>query len=191
MNDPGSINSECIQYACGHNPIDGWINVDLFDGSFLASANYNIEDKLKHVINIDLLDVHPFDDETFTYAYCEDFVEHLDQREAILFFVEVFRTLRPGGVLRLSTPSLNGVLKHHFCGVDREQAYHQADEAFVKWGHRHFFTHQTMKLMAESIGFSDYMVCSFGVSNYSALRERETRSGQKHINLYAEMKKPS
>ncbi|AYG65781.1 methyltransferase domain-containing protein [Rhizobium sp. CCGE531] len=183
--------NHAVNYACGVKPINGWVNLDIFDASFTSSLEKGASlEHLDSVFNVDLLGQHPFSDNSFNLAYCEDFVEHLDQREAILFFTEVLRTLRPGGVFRLATPSLDGVMNQHFRYPTREIAYHQADNAFTRWGHKHFFTHESLKVMITSIGFTDYRECRFGVSDSVGLRGRETRHAQIGLNLYAEMRKP-
>lgn len=167
------------------------MNVDIFDASFQSFREQSSDrTDLSDVFNFDLLAPHPFDDNTFSYAYCEDFVEHLDQRECILFLVEVLRTLKPGGILRVATPSLDGVMRQHFQKPDRNQAYFEADQAFTQWGHKHFFSHGTLKEMGYALGFAGYKERSYGISRHQALRNRETRHLQIGLNLYAEMRKP-
>jgi SAM-dependent methyltransferase len=177
----------CINYACGAKPIDGWVNVDLFDASFKSGVSAEAQSKLSSVIQIDLLAPHPFADHAFQFAFCEDFVEHLDQREAILFLTEVRRTLKPGGVLRIATPGLEGVMRRHFNRVGRTEAYAEADGAFLAWGHKHFFCHKSLAIIGQFIGFGVYRGCAYGRSEHSALRDRETRSDQADLNIYAEL----
>ena len=185
------IKNGAINYACGAKPITGWVNVDIFDASFRAFwAESGDGTDLSDVFNFDLLAPHPFANDTFSFAYTEDFVEHLDQRECILFLVEVLRTLKPGGVLRLATPSLDGVMRQHFRKPDRAKAYQEADEAFTMWGHKHFFMHSSLREMAYGLGFTGYKAKKYGKSWHAILRDRETRPAQIGLNLYAEMRKP-
>ena len=185
------IGNGAINYACGAKPIKGWVNVDIFDASFQSFLEQSSDQPdIGDVFNFDLLAPHPFEDNTFSYAYCEDFVEHLDQRECILFLVEVLRTLKPAGVLRVATPSLDGVLRRHFWKKDRNQAYSEADQAFTQWGHKHFFSHSTLKEMGYALGFAGYKKRGYGASRHQALRNLETRPLQIELNLYAELRKP-
>lgn len=187
------IGNGAINYACGSKPISGWVNVDIFDASFRSywANNPDRSVDLGSVFNFDLLAPHPFDDNTFSFAYAEDFVEHLDQRECILFLVEVLRTLKPRGILRIATPSLDGVMRQHFQRPDRNKAYLEAENAFTAWGHKHFFMHSTLKEMAYGLGFVGYREKKYGKSWHSRLKNLETRSAQIGLNLYAEMKKPT
>lgn len=186
------IGNGAINYACGSKPINDWVNVDIFDSSFRSYWAENPANgvDLSSIFNFDLLAPHPFEDNTFSHAYCEDFVEHLDQRECILFLTEVLRTLKPGGVLRIATPSLDGVMRQHFQKPDRNKAYLESEQAFTMWGHKHFFMHASLREMAYGLGFDRYRAKKYGKSWHSTLRKLETRYAQIGLNLYAEMRKP-
>lgn len=49
-------------------------------------------------------DILPFSDNTFTFIYSEHFFEHLFFDEASWLFKELFRILKPGGVIRTVVP---------------------------------------------------------------------------------------
>lgn len=181
-----------INYACGTNPLDGWLNTDFFDGSLLWHYRETGIPRaiVDNVYNIDLLDSHPFPDNSFQYAFCEDFVEHLPQQSALLFLSEVYRTLAPGGVVRIATPSLDGVLGDHFTNADFDRVKEQIPLAYDSWGHVHFFCHPSLHLVAKALGFVDYRQMSFGQSEHAVLQNLESRAEQAHLNLYAEFAKP-
>ena len=64
---------------------DGWVNLDL------------VVDPAErpHVsIPMDLTRPHPLPDACFDFAYSEDFIEHLEQEEALTFLAEAYRALR-------------------------------------------------------------------------------------------------
>ena len=114
-----------IHYGCGSNYMTGWLNVDLGAPVFApADQSY---------LRVDLTYRHPFLDEAFSFGFCEDFLEHLTQAQSLTFLTEAFRTLRKGGVLRLSFPSLEGVLKKHYTG-EFEAARVATTEAYDMWG---------------------------------------------------------
>ena len=185
--------SDKINYACGTNPISGWINTDLFDGSLLwhyKDTGIPVE-IANDVFNINLLQRHPFPNDAFNYAFCEDFIEHIDQKSAILFLSEILRTLAPGGIFRISTPSLDGVLAAHFLEADLDRVIEQTPFAFDMWGHIHFFCHASLKKIALALGFVEYRECAFGQSEHLTLRGLETRSEQMQLNLYAEFQQPA
>jgi len=168
--------SDRIHYGCGTNVKDGWLNVDGFDGS-LPYERIS-EDKRERIVFIDLAQRHPFESETFSYAYSEHMVEHLDQAESLNFLSEAYRTLKPCGVLRLCFPGLAGVLKRHYRSSDFEGAQEGRDEAFTPWFHKHFYCFESLKLVGEHIGFSRIYEVAHGKSEFEALCGAETREAK-------------
>ena len=94
-------NYDKIHYGSGINILTNWLNTDFLDLDF---ENY---------IQLDLCDKQPFPENSISFAFSEDFLEHLSQEDSIFFLTEVFAVLKMGGVLRLSFPGLEGVLKTH------------------------------------------------------------------------------
>ncbi|WP_341675999.1 class I SAM-dependent methyltransferase [Niveibacterium sp. SC-1] len=183
-----------IQYACGLNAIDGWLNVDLFDDALIWNFGHIggvPKEVANNVYKINLLEPHPFPDNHFDYAYSEDFIEHIHQKDAIFFLTEVLRTLKPGGILRLATPGLHGVMAFHFNSPDLKSVVENQDAAYTRWGHVHFFSHESLRTMALFLGFRKYRKRSYGKSWCKALKNLETRAEQStyKINIYAELTK--
>lgn len=79
-----------LNIGCGKNAERGWLNVDIDPE---ASAVY-----------MDAAQPFPFADDSFDYVFSEHLFEHLDYASGRRMLAEVFRVLRPGGVLRLTTP---------------------------------------------------------------------------------------
>lgn len=183
-----------IQYACGLNVFDSWLNVDFFDDALIWNFQHIggvPKSVAEGVFKLNLLERHPFPDNHFDYAYCEDFIEHVEQKDAILFLSEVLRTLKPGGVLRLATPGLQGVMSFHFNKPDFEGILENQESAYTRWGHVHFFSHDSLKTVASYVGFRKYRRKAFGKSWHRELRNLETRFEQNNykINIYAELTK--
>ncbi|WP_157652784.1 class I SAM-dependent methyltransferase [Burkholderia ubonensis] len=183
-----------IQYACGLNPFDGWLNVDFFDDALIWNFKHigGVPRKVAEgVYKMNLLERHPFPDNSFEYAFCEDFIEHIDQKNAILFLSEVLRTLKPGGVLRLTSPGLQGVMNFHFNKANFDAVVENHHSAYTQWGHLHFFTHDSLKTTAMGLGFSKYRARSYHKSWHRQLKGLETRAEQDKykINIYAELTK--
>jgi SAM-dependent methyltransferase len=53
----------------------------------------------------------PFPEDTFDSVYALHIIEHLTPEEGREFVPEVFRVLRPGGIFRVSTPDLAGIIR--------------------------------------------------------------------------------
>lgn len=174
-----------IQYASAEKLMAGWLNVDLASEAYIR--NVCATDAVYRCQN--LIEPHPFADDTFEYGFGEDFLEHLEQDEAIIFLCEAYRTFKPGGVLRLSTPSLEGVLARHYRTSDYGGAVMGQHEAYRMWGHLHFFAKPEIQLLAEHIGFAGVHFEKYGQSRHEALRGIDTREHQADLNLIVELTK--
>ncbi|MEE9543602.1 MAG: methyltransferase domain-containing protein [Thermodesulfobacteriota bacterium] len=169
-------------YGCGKYLFGaGWVNIDMFE----------CNDPEKVYMPANLVYKHPFPSETFNFAFAEDFLEHLDQSASLIFLSEAFRTLRPGGVIRLSFPGLRGVLRRHYRSGDYDGASVGEREAYTMWGHRHFYCEESLSIVAQHIGFSDVEFVEYGESIFEELSGLDTREDQKDLNIYVELKKPS
>jgi predicted SAM-dependent methyltransferase len=119
-----------IHYGSGSVLLKDWLNADL---SVFPQHGY-------FTLRANLVGKHPFPDNWFEYGFAEDFLEYLTQAESLVFLLEVFRTLRPGGVLRLSFPGLEGVLQKHYAEPNLESYQKGKLEAYETWGHLHFYS---------------------------------------------------
>jgi predicted SAM-dependent methyltransferase len=175
-----------IHYGCGDRVLDGWVNVDLFDESY----PFGIVDldKRKRIVHADLAARHPFPDHSFQWGYSEDFLEHLTQAESLIFLCEAYRTLKPGGVLRLSFPSLPGVLRRHLRSSDYQGGATCRQEAYVHWYHEHFYSFESLETVARHIGFREVRRCDYGISRFPELLQ-ESREQQADLNLVVELTK--
>ena len=172
-------NLDAIHFACGTNVhAPPWINVDGLAPPVRAGT---------WSVRADLTARLPFDDATFRFGYSEDFIEHLTQSEALSFLSEAHRVLQPGGVLRLSTPSLEGVLRRHYRRTDWEGARVGAAEAYDPYGHVHFFSRGSLEAVARHLGFSAVEDVAFGASRHERLRGVDTRAHQVDLNLLVEL----
>jgi predicted SAM-dependent methyltransferase len=105
-----------LQVGCGGNILAGWLNSDLNPvrsmGVYMANrrqseARYDAAPHpLRDVIFVDATKRLPFRDRTFDYVFSEHMIEHIPFRDAMGLLNEIFRVLKPGGTLRLSTPDL-------------------------------------------------------------------------------------
>ena len=173
--DVSAPSADKIHYACGRVHLgEGWLNVDIRPS---GPANYRY---------VNLIDRHPFPDGCFRFGLCEDFIEHVGQADAFVFLIEVYRTLLPGGVLRLSSPSCEGVLSRHYASLDYRTFALARQQAFSELGHVHFFSRQSVELIANHIGF-DVEFVNPGESRYPELRGIDARTDP--INFHADLTK--
>lgn len=166
-----------VNYGCGGNLIEGWLNIDLYQSDAL---NYRY---------VNLLEKHPLPDNSVKYGFQEDMLEHLNQAESIFFLGEIFRTLEPGGVIRLSFPGLEGVLSRHYSPMSETRLREGEFEAYSFWDHVHFYSKGELELVANHIGFSQIEFVQYGKSRIPDLCLLDTRENQIGLNTYVELTK--
>ena len=145
-----------IHYACGFNMLEGWLNVDA-DLLMKTLPGFVCE-------QVNLVGTHPFPDDWFEYGFCEDFLEHLNQADSLIFLSEAYRTFRKGGVLRLSFPGLEGVLSRHYGGKDYIAG---KNEAYTMWEHVHFYSREELSLICRHMGFREVGFVTHGESEHA------------------------
>ncbi len=165
-----------IHYGSGENILKDWLNTDFIELDF---ENY---------LKLNLCDKQPFEENSFSFAFSEDFLEHINQDDSILFLTEAYNVLKVGGVLRLSFPGLEGVLKKHF-RKENVRHFNLKLEAYKYWDHIHFYSKEELVLVATSIGFTKIEFVEYGKSNYKELQNLDTRDTQIGLNTYVELTK--
>ena len=150
--------------------LDGWISVDL------------LGDPEGIAIRFDGAQRWPLDDGCAEAVNSEHFLEHLDPADAPRYFAEAFRVLEPGGVIRTSTPDLEGLMAVYAerdavaLTTHREHGYTACDHAdlvnnyFYSWGHRHIYDFASLKRLLTEAGFTDVTRAAYGESAHDVLR---------------------
>jgi SAM-dependent methyltransferase len=90
--EPRSLDLK-LHLGCGANILPGWINTDATPA---PTADY-----------LDFARRFPFPENLFAVVFCEHSIEHAGKPQALGLIAEVFRVLRPGGLFRVVTPSLD------------------------------------------------------------------------------------
>lgn len=168
-----------IQYGCADNYLKDWLNVDR---NVTGSIDF-------HTAKVNLTKRHPFPNAVFSYGFAEDFIACLEQSELIVFLYEVFRTFKKGGVLRLSSPGLEGVLHKHYKDLASQTAILAKQEAFDMWSNIHFCSFAELELICKHIGFNEINRVEFGKSAFPVLTGLDTRINQIGLNAYIEIVK--
>jgi len=111
-----------LHIGCGPRVLKGWINIDL---SYEDSDQY-----LKYYTDVyyppelrgDRRDFFSFDvtkaplplpADCVDLVFHEDFLEHLNQRDQVLFLAETRRVMKPGAIHRVNTPHLLSSMQSH------------------------------------------------------------------------------
>jgi predicted SAM-dependent methyltransferase len=154
-----------LHIGSGRVALPGWINLDIQP---LPGVD---------VLN-DVTDGLPFEEARFIFA--EHFIEHLPLDAALRFLRECRAVLAETGVLRLSTPNLDWVLRSHY-DPDRWQSAAEPirdclwlNKAFRGWGHRFLYNMDTLAQVLSASGFALVAAQEYGCSQYSALSGLES-----------------
>ena len=79
-----------INLGCGENKLGDWEN---------------------HDADVDITKPLPYLDDHADFIFCEHCVEHIPYVDAVAFFKECHRVLKPGGTVRITVPSIEQVYK--------------------------------------------------------------------------------
>ena len=160
-----------LHLACGSNILDGWANIDLSS------------DK-KSIISWDLTKPLPVSSGTIHYIFSEHFIEHIRLGEGRDLLSECYRVLKPGGVLRVSTPNLRKIIEEYLLGRLIEWSdvswnpttpCQMVNEALRLWGHQFVYDADELKRAFEETGFSQVTQVEWRKSKHKGLDGLECR----------------
>jgi predicted SAM-dependent methyltransferase len=149
-----------LHLGAGEHVLAGWLNTDLHD--------YGRRD----LVYLDARKRFPLPDASFDAVFSEHMIEHLTYQEGQRCLRECFRVLRPGGTLRIATPSLQRLARLYDDGdLQRRYLAWAADTLdpelraplpgavlnnfFRSWGHRFIYDPQTLRHALLEAGFVD------------------------------------
>ncbi len=174
-----NLNLNGLVIGSGSNPKQGWVNSDFdFRYSYLdVSKKFPIESGIVRRI------------------YAEHVCEHLTIISARNMFIESFRVLLIGGVLRIVVPDLEGHVNLYLSNSDESveylrdletqgfQAEHFTDiikSYATYWGHHkgYFWDFESLSKELKVAGFVKIKRFSVGQSDSPDLRFLESRSGE-------------
>jgi predicted SAM-dependent methyltransferase len=158
-----------LHLGCGEKHFTGWINADI-----ISSAD---------VVH-DLTKPLPFKDNSVEYIFNEHFIEHLTYSQGKNFLEECYRVLIPNGILRISTPNLDWLIKCYIenrlnewqdMGWHPETECQLMNEGLRLWGHQYVYNETDLKKLIKSVGFKQVITERWGHSMFDILMNLETR----------------
>jgi predicted SAM-dependent methyltransferase len=160
-----------VNLGSGPHPIPGWKNFDLIDHP--------------GVINHDLTTPLPIGDGLVDLIYSEHFLEHIKRPEALRLMKECFRILKPGGVMRISTPALEFLVDHYNAGHtfqlpgawEPKTPCQMLNGGLHEWGHQFVYDIDELYILLVEAGFEHTKMKRkmWRESDHPELREREVR----------------
>jgi predicted SAM-dependent methyltransferase len=162
-----------LQVGGGKNFLNGWLNADLFTGNIYLNARKPF----------------PFNDNMLNYIFCEHLLCQLSPDDGANFLKECYRTLKPRGVLRLTTPDLEKIIALYFGNTKqsnetRQQFLQKIDMVkyspceffnsyFYSYGHRFIYDKDFIVLTLQQIGFKETTFCENKKSTHKRLIDIE------------------
>jgi predicted SAM-dependent methyltransferase len=124
-----------LNLGCGGRPLPGYINVDM-DSLEALRTRYPSERFPEgiEIFNYDILHL-PFPDSSVAEVRADSLVEHLSFSEEPLFFMEVKRVLRAGGVFNFSTPDFEDAVRLWLAAKDEWKDFFRNDPEAIAIGH--------------------------------------------------------
>jgi predicted SAM-dependent methyltransferase len=165
-----------VQFGCGGRLPKRALNTDLvgFTDIRLESTApgrvYRVNDA--PFIHHDVTQPLPVEDGAFDWAYSEHLIEHITQAQALTWLKDVRRVLKPGGILRLTTPDLERYASAYVARDDAFFADHSrrirefglpsmptrrafmVNQIFQFWGHRWIYDLDELVHVLVQAGFA-------------------------------------
>lgn len=176
-----------LHIGCGSNILDGWLNTDLFP-------------RAKEIVYLDATKRFPLNDDSFSYVFSEHIIEHIEYTHGLNMLRECFRILKPGGMIRISTPSLSFLVELY------QPEKNEVQNQYIDWAAQSFapdiikhkevfvinnffynFDHKfiyDMNILQDAMaaaGFVDLIPCAVGESKIHEMQGLES-----HSNLISE-----
>lgn len=113
----------------------------------------------------------PLEDNSVDWVFSEHFIEHIQPKQAVAWFAELHRVMRPGGIARISTPDLGLYVQgytdpsHKFYDAHRQRLIEMGmknpptskawmmNQIFRFYGHQWLYDYQELVSFASQAGF--------------------------------------
>jgi predicted SAM-dependent methyltransferase len=159
-----------INLGCGPSIVVGWINLDrqpqrgahFWDGSLGIPSGEN----------------------TISLIYSEHFIEHLNLQDGFNLLRECVRVLCPGGIMRISTPNVQVLMRAYEgnaldywaeLGWRPGTPCDLLNEGMRLWGHQYLFDRARLAELLLQAGFAKVAAVPWGQSAVPDLCGRESR----------------
>jgi predicted SAM-dependent methyltransferase len=200
-----------VNVGCGMEVADGWINIDGSLNALVAqlppwayviayrlsgsrayyTQEYYCRTLSRHrFVHHDTKYGLPFANDSVDFIYSSHFLEHLTRAQAQQVLDESRRTLRPGGVVRISVPDLEEAWRMYQRG-EKEAMLHDyffvGDDAGYA-SHRYAYDLELLSGALQQAGFEEITRREFGKGWTPDLNLLDNRAG---YTLFVEAKKPA
>ena len=164
-----------LQIGSGPVTLPGWLNSDLVGGD----------------LYLDMARRMPLPDGCMQYVFGEHVIEHVPEDVGRRALAEMYRVLRPGGVVRLTTPDLRKIIALYedrnpemrleqyipfldaISGKTHERPCQMFNDFMRLWGHAWVYDEDDLAAKLREAGFVDVARREFGSSPHAELNGLE------------------
>lgn len=178
-----------LNLGCGPHIYAGWVNADDY-----APKRRLRERSFRPNWMLDITKPWRCADDYWDGIFTEHVIEHVTYAEAVFVFGECFRTLKPGGWLRVSVPSILRYVRYYRGEIGDGELHPFPKPAlalsFVTQMHMHrsAWDGDLMTAVLREIGFEDASEVSFGKGSDQRILKDDP--GKAPESLYVEARKP-
>jgi len=207
-----------IHAGCARSLEPGWFNTDRNPirergGREAELGRLSLIDGELYFFRHDSTEPYPVADASFDWAYSEHFIEHLTLDEGIAWLTEIARLLRPGGLVRVTTPDLRRYINAY---VDPEEPFYEenrkvlaalrrfkgqgipdrrgwmVNNIFYNWQHRWIYDFGEVKHALMTAGFDPESVTERSVSEGAVAEVAKLDApGRAFESIYVEARRPA
>jgi len=167
---PPPATSRLLNLGCGAVKYDGFVNADCYNFFAILKGMHKSPDWM-----LDATRPWHCKDDYWHGIFCEHMLEHLRYADVTLCLKEAYRTLGPGGFLRLVVPDIDVYVRLYRNEVAPEHAarFPSGPEAISdmtqNWGHVSVWNARLLRQLLEEIGLTEVREVSFGVGSVPLL----------------------
>jgi len=215
-----------LNLGCGSVRPHGWINIDSslnanvqkipFLGKYIAKMFNPVMYESSNFKYMNLNKTWKFENESVHIVYASHLFEHLSLKSADLFLREAYRSLIPGGVMRIVVPDLYQIASKYLDDYKKSN-YNEDPTQFFMWAinmhregqygspsffrkiiyelqgyphqHKYMYDSKSLICLVEKYGFKQPKLKSYGVSEYiSEIKDVEGKE-ESYLSVYLEVLK--
>jgi predicted SAM-dependent methyltransferase len=168
-----------LHIGCGDNLLSGWLNTE-YEGIAPRSVLY-----------LDASEPFPLPSDTFDLVFSEHMIEHVSLGAAFSMLQESRRVLKPGGLIRISTPPLEYLIKLLVSPTPEDEEYLRfhcqewnpqspvftaavaVADYYKLWGHQFVYDEPTLRALMSKAGFVSIEKVAINESSHPELRNLE------------------
>jgi len=177
-----------LNLGCGSRRINGWVNAD-----FYRLHNLMIKRHMRPDWMLDLTKPLKCSSDYWDGVLLEHTSEHLSYSDNLLLLKEVFRTLKPGGIVRIIVPDLDRYLQWSSLrnSEPKMARYYSLAEAVSNLTQNHLhvsvWNYELLAEVLSDAGFTDINRSEYGATTFSEMNvDMESHRWE---SLYVEARK--